>query len=232
MSFNLDGLEKFGWRPAWSTIRDSVAQRHLSVAAKLLDVDYFAVPLILKGPWRAGIFTAISDDFFTCSAGNGGANVVDTYLRTSGKAEKPQAKQYMRLLRDSAPGIYEVKNLDSGGHMTLNDLVRGSDVNVLLETENSVLEDGNIFIGRLLPLNGEYSQHSGLEIHPETAEWLVDSIKRKVDIARRRGDENSSSVILKESAAFFTNVWLVTTHPNPLMRNVKIQDFLELLHTT
>lgn len=96
-------------------------------------------------------------------------DLVEDFLKKRGYRLPPLAKAYLEVMRDSAPGIYEVVAVAPGHGVSLSDLLIGGDPFDVIEVSGSrqllqwdrlaarvVMRGGKrVFTGALVPLRNE-----------------------------------------------------------------------------
>ena len=167
-----ENLVKWSARGEWEALKREIYAAHFEPVIDSLDLPDDALDLLPDD--AAGMLSVfILEDFFTARFGeHGERNVIDDYLKRRGWRESVSARRYLEALRDSAVSLYEVVDIVSGRHMTVRDLVLGSDAVRVVEKLGSegaarwdrlaarvvAVNGKNRFTGAILRLRHELSQ--------------------------------------------------------------------------
>ncbi len=152
----------------WSErFRDVLDEHVLPVADKAgLDPEEVFQEL---GDFAGELYGAVLEDLCTRRYADPPENLVDDVLKRRGHRLPPLAKTYLQVMRDSAPGIYEVIAVAPGRGVTLRDLLVEDDPFDVIEVSGSrqivqwdrlaarvVMHGGKrVFTGVLVPLRNE-----------------------------------------------------------------------------
>ena len=180
----IGNLVKWSAKDEWTPYRDQVFAEHLDMIHERFEMtDEEIVDLL--GEAFGMVYGFILEDFFTARFGEEGElNVIDDYLRRRGWREKVPAKRYLQAIRDSAPSLYEVVDLDPGHSMTVRDMILGGDpvtVEEKLGSESAARWDR--IAGRLVTVNKKPYFTGGLLLLPH---HMADDILSAIDAMGKR----------------------------------------------
>jgi hypothetical protein len=155
-------------RAQWSGRFREVLDEHVLPVADKAGLDREEVFQEL-GDFAGEVYGAALEDLCTRRYADPPENFVDDVLKRRGYRLPPLAKTYLEVMRDSAPGIYEVIAVDPGHGVTLRDLLIEGDAFDVIEISASrqlvqwdrlaarvVMYSGKrVFTGVLVPLRNE-----------------------------------------------------------------------------
>ena len=148
----LDWTDSDEWTPRLLEVH----MDHLEAVADILEVDEQELMGML-GDSVDMLNPFIIEDFFTARFGDDGElNVINDYLERRGLRESDSARRYLEALRDSAPSLYEVVDIDPGKSLTVRDLlVPGEEVTVTDELSSRAASPWDRLAARIVTVNGK-----------------------------------------------------------------------------
>jgi len=218
-------------REEWADEWGAVLTDHLVPACDDLDIDVDELETILgQGAYDVVVACAV-EDFFTRRYGDEQDNVIDAYLQRRGWRESGSGRTYLRALRDSVIGLYEVVDLAPGNHLVVRDLIRGGEpvrVNERMGSQTAARWDRLAL--RLLSIGGTPCLAGGVLLYShEAAAVLLKAIERGArqerSAAKRRAKraghaddiplDRIKAEFLPDLAPLFTRTWLLSMLGQP-----------------
>ena len=220
-------LRAWAQRADWIELYGDVAAIHLDPACEALGIEPEALFGALDDYSLAMVMGAVFEDFLACEFGEEDRNIIDEYLARRGWTESVSTKRWLKALRDSRVGLWEVVALDPGRAMTLKDLLAGGEPVVVDErtgSRSAALWDR--VMARVLTVNGrDHLSGVVLVFAPEAARAVMDRFEGALKQLRRRsrkqaraqGVDSSDAATLRASllysiAPVLTQEWLAHTY--------------------
>jgi len=238
----IGNLVKWSEKDEWAPYRDRVIAEHLDTIQERFGMTVEEIVDCL-GEAFTMVYGFMLEEFFSADfGGDDGLNVVDDYLKRRGWREKVPAKRYLEALRDSAPSLYEVTDLDPGHSLTLRDLILGGEPVTVEEKRGSEsAARWDRIAGRLVTVNNKPWLTGGLLLLPhDAADDILSAIDEmaeqlKQELRRETGkhgepaeisDRAVREMVVASSMAccLFTQAWLSdaldrASAPLPEIRN-------------
>lgn len=214
-------------RDDWQADRERVVGDHLGPVCDALELSPDQIADVLGNAPFFQVMACVLEDFLTCEFEPDQRNVVDDYLKRRGWKESAPVKRYLKALKESAIGIYEVTGTAAGSHFFARDLVRGgAPVRVEDKLASASLVIWDRLAARLLVLGGKTYLSGGiLPLSFADARSLLERIAmvraaftREVGREVRRLGVSRADLerlpidhaILSEAAPAITQAWLLT----------------------
>lgn len=242
LSQAIGNLEKWCDKAEWAPLYNGIFDEHLEIAREKFDLTNDEIMDTL-GESSVMLYGFVFEDFLSADFGEDGeSNVIDDYLSRRGWREKVPARRYLEALRDSAPSVFEVVDLDPGRSMTVRDMVLDGDpVTVEEKSGSESAARWDRVAGRLVTVNGKPSLTGGLLLLPyevaddvlatiaSVAKDLMKELRReakKQGQALKIADRDAREIMLAAGPIchLITQSWLVDAlerarAPLPEMRN-------------
>jgi hypothetical protein len=165
-------------RGDWRDRRETVVEDHLDPVATALELAPDEIMEAAGDEAMRQIIAFAFEDFLTCDFEPDQQNVVDDYLAHRGAKESAQVRDYLRALRSSAIGLYEVTETVAGSHFWARDLVRGGEpVQVEDRLASTSVARWDRLAARLLPLGERICLSTAiLRLEFDDARGILDQI--------------------------------------------------------
>jgi hypothetical protein len=241
----LGKLRRWAERDEWAELCGEIVAEHLGPVCAALDLGIEDLAAMLDEHSLAMVTEAAFEDFLMAELDDG-RNIISEYLAQRGWNESAATKKWLRGLRDSRFGLWEVVALAPGRSMTLQDLLAGGEpivVDERLGSQSAVLWDR--LTARVVTVDGDhYLSGTVLLFTRPAAEAAVrrfrDLVKKLRGEVKRAGGaagEPIDELRLREHAsqtiasAMLTQEWLMAWHgaqtaPPPELRNSDGELFL------
>jgi hypothetical protein len=124
MGYQIEGLIKWASSVSWRDAYDNAILAHLS-AANEFDLDEEQIFDLLGDRVMDLQHCAFED--LVATTYEGGANIVNDYIKRRGWKEGASSRAYMQAMRDSVMSLYEISDIVPGASFMARDLVRGGE---------------------------------------------------------------------------------------------------------
>lgn len=206
-AYVLDGLLRFLHRGEWAMEYDALQHRHMSSAARELELDVEDILRLLGYEHASQLSGWVFEDLLTLRL-DGGRNLADDYLKRRGWKETARVRAYIAALRDSAVSLYEVSGLVPGESFLVRDLIRGGEpVRVEERSGSRYLRPWDRIATRIVPRRDTFEMSGGTLVFVREASEVL--------LATLRGGAPEGTVgqawtpILADAASVFTKAWLL-----------------------
>ena len=172
---SLGNLLRYAERDRFADARNAVGAAHLAAAYAAVgengDLDEL-MEVVEEDTIATIAEDAVID--FAIRADSRGRTLVDRYLDERGLRETPAGRDFLRGLKDSRVGVFQVLAGAEPGEIALRDVLRdGSNLRVAGDPDLAPLEEGELIGARILPLRGDFCFVGGVWIlEPDSVEAL------------------------------------------------------------
>jgi hypothetical protein len=160
----LDNLLRYAERDKFAEPLSAIGAAHLASAYAALGEDGgFEELTDLVGE---DVVAAVMDDAsldFAVRADPRGRTLIDRYLDERGAREPPAGREFLRALKASRVGVFEVLSEGAGGELALRDVLEeGATFHVASDPDLDPLEPGEVVGARLTPFRGRFCFAGGV----------------------------------------------------------------------
>jgi hypothetical protein len=211
-----------GRQALWSQRFQDVLDEHILPAAGQVGLDREHVIDELDD-FAGEVWGAAMEDLCTRRYADPPGNLVDDFLKKRGYLMPPPARTYLAVLRDSAPGIYEVVAVRPGHGVTLRDLlIEGAPFDVIEITGSREVVRWDRLAARIVE-HGANRVFTGVIVllRNEAGKALLDSLRQELHAYFERRD----SVVMGET--FRTEAAFVLQDLAPRIATMRISQILE-----
>lgn len=171
----LDNLLRYAERDKFAEMRDAIAAAHFAGAYAAVgeDGDFDELMELVDEDVVASILGDAAIDF-AVRADPRGRTLVDRYLDERGARETPAGREFLRALKASRVGVFEVLSAGAGGTFELRDaLEEGATFQVAGDPDLDPLEPGELVGARLAPFRDRFCFAGGVwTLAPDTLDAL------------------------------------------------------------
>ena len=163
----LQNLLKYVDRDKFAEGRDAIGAAHFAAAYAAVgeDGDFDALVDLIDEDLVAGIADEAGLDF-AVRADSRGRTLVDRYLDERGARETPAGREFLRGLKASRVGVFEVLSGEDGSLELRDELEAGPTLRVADDPEMEPLKGGEVIGARLLPFRDRLCFAGGI--------WLLE----------------------------------------------------------
>ena len=226
MAHAMVGLGKWLKREEWREPLGQAVVEHLGAACDDHGIEIEALEDVVGQEAFIDAWGAACEDFFTRDLEDG-RNFADDYLKRRGWKESPANREFIKGLRHSVVGLYEVTEVEPGRHFTVQDMILGGEpVQVDEPTRSRHVRLGDLLGARLFRVRQRmrtseiilvFSRRVAAELQQSLEDLLADAKRGAPEIAAELGRPDDAEkiaelarleVVLQGAAALFTDYWL------------------------
>ena len=160
----LDNLTKYAERDKFAELRDAVGAAHFASAYAAVGEDggFDELMELVDEDVVASVLGDAAIDF-AVRPDPRGRTLVDRYLDERSARETPVGREFLRALKASRVGVYEVLSEDAGGAFELRDaLGDGATLHVAADPDLDPLQPGELIGARLSPFRDAFCFAGGV----------------------------------------------------------------------